>query len=253
MTATFANDSKQQSLQLLRCYHQSGCRQTRDKLFKMNIGLVRKEAHYWANQAGESFEDLVQVGSIGLLAAIDKFELEKGYAFSTFAIPYIRGEIQHYLRDRSTTIRMPRRWLALVQQAGTIRKKWQALHGTIPSEGEVAEELGISRSEWEEIKLAYRNRSPVSLDAPLGNEEESDRLADILPDGDYQSFQLAQEDYIRLQQGLANLERHTRAIVEGVFLQDLTQKQVAENLNISAITVSRHIKKGVESLKAMLN
>ena len=189
---------------------------------------------------------------MGLINAIDKFEIVKGCAFSTFAIPYIRGEIQHYLRDKGSVLKMPRRWFALAQQAGTITKDLQAKYQRQPTESEIALALDVSLVEWQEIKLAYQNRQPVSLDCPIGNDEETGSLADLLPDRHYQSFQLSQEDRLRVQQSLVTLEQHTRQILEFVFLHDLTQKQVAERMDISVITVSRHVKKGLNVLKVML-
>jgi RNA polymerase sigma-B factor len=252
MTTVLECDLKHHSLQLLREYQQTGKARLRNQLVELNLGLVRKEAHYWTSQCPETYDDLLQVGSIGLLNAIDKFEIEKGYALSTFAIPYIRGEIQHYLRDKSSVLKMPRRWFTLVQQASGITKDLQAKHQRPPTESEIATELAISVNEWQEIKMAYQNRQPMSLDSPTGNDEEASNLADLLPDRHYQSFQLYQEDRIRVQQSLIALEQHTRQILEFVFLHDLTQKQVAEKMDISVITVSRHVKKGLNVLKLML-
>ena len=100
--------------------------------------------------------------------------------------------------------------------------------------------------------MAYQNRQPMSLDSPMGTDEDANNLADLLPDRHYQSFQLYQEDRLRIQQSLIALEQHTRQILEFVFLHDLTQKQVAEKMDISVITVSRHVKKGLNVLKLML-
>lgn len=252
MTTVLECDLKHHSLQLLREYQQTGKARLRNQIVELNLGLVRKEAHYWVSQCKETYDDLLQVGSIGLINAIDKFEVGKGYAFSTFAMPYIRGEIQHYLRDKSSVVKMPRRWFAMMQQAGTITKTFQAQHQRQPTEAEIALELDISIVEWQEIKLAYQNRQPVSLDCPVGSDEEANNLADLLPDRHYQSFQLSQEDRLRVQQSLVTLEQHTRQILEFVFLHDLTQKQVAERMDISVITVSRHVKKGLNVLKLML-
>ncbi len=252
MTTVLECDLKHHSLQLLKEYQQTGAARLRNKIVELNLGLVRKEAHYWVNQCKETYDDLLQVGSIGLINAIDKFEIGKGCAFSTFAMPYIRGEIQHYLRDKSSVLKMPRRWFGLMQQAGTISKDLQAKYQRQPTEQEIALALDISISEWQEIQLAYQNRQPVSLDCPVGSEEETNSLADLLPDRHYQSFQLSQEDRLRVQQSLIALEQHTRQILEFVFLHDLTQKQVAERMDISVITVSRHVKKGLNVLKVML-
>lgn len=250
MPNTVTHELKHHSLQLLREYQLSGSAALRNKLVQLNLGLVRKEAHHWVNQCTESYEDLLQVGCLGLIRAIERFDLTKGHAFSSFALPYIRGEIQHYLRDKGCSVRIPRRWLALRQQAVEITRALQSEYNRQPTDSEVAGALGISLVEWQEIKLAYQNREPVSLDRPMGDaEEDAACLAELLPDRQYRSFQLAQEDQIRLQQALVQLEKRTREILEFVFLQDLTQKEVAEHLNISVVTVSRRVKKGVDLLK----
>ncbi len=250
--AESSGEIKQQTLELLRAYRQSGRSSLREQIVRLNLGLVRKESHYWASQCQESYEDLLQVGSIGLIAAIDKFDLAKGYAFSTFAMPYIRGEIQHYLRDKSSIVRVPRRWSELLQKASAVNQSFQVQHQRLPSEQEIAQALEISVTEWQEVRMAQQNRQPVSLDCPVGNEEGCCML-DILPDQQYRSFQLPEDDQQRLKQGLVTLEQHTRQIIEFVFFYDLTQKQVAEKMDISVITVSRHVKKGVGLLQSFFN
>jgi len=247
-------DRKHKSLQLLRDYQQSKSAETRNQLVYLNIGLVRREAHYWVNQCTESYEDLLQVGCLGLIRAIERFSPSKGHAFSSFAIPYIRGEIQHYLRDRGCCVRIPRRWLALKQQSVNIIRQLREQLNRQPTDAEVAEALDISLVEWQEIKLAHHNREPLSLDTPVGDEEEgTTSLGDIVPDPRYRSFQLAQEDQIRLQQALVHLEQRTREVLEFVFLHDLTQKEVADLLNISVVTVSRRMKKGLNAMKNLMN
>jgi RNA polymerase sigma-B factor len=246
-------DRKSDSFQLLREYQQNPHAELRNRLVELNFGLLRREAHHWVNQCTESYEDLIQVGCIGLIRAIERFDLTKGVAFSSFAIPYIRGEIQHYLRDKSPSLRIPRRWQALQRQAITVIRDQQITLGRVPTDAEVATALAISMGEWQEIKSAGRNRSVLSLDAPIDSEEDGTAcLAELMPDPQYRSFQLAQDDQIRLQQALVNLEQLTRQVLEFVFLHDLTQKETAARLGISSVTVSRRVKKGLESLKSMM-
>jgi RNA polymerase sigma-B factor len=253
MQTTATNPLKSDSLELLREYQRSPSNDLRNRLVQLNIGLVRKEVHHWNNQCAESYDDLLQVGCIGLIRAIERFDLSKGHAFSSFAIPYIRGEIQHYLRDKSPSVRVPRQWLTLHRKAA---KCTQALHaelGRKPTEAEIAAALEISLEEWNEVKLASRNRSLLSLDAPVQDEEQgTTSLGDLVPDTRYRSFQLAQEDQIRLQQALAHLEDGTRKVLEFVFLYDLTQKETAERMGISAVTVSRRVKRGLTLLKTVM-
>jgi RNA polymerase sigma factor (sigma-70 family) len=101
-----SSDIHPDSLQLLREYQHTPTASLRNQLVERNFGLLQREAHYWVNQCTESNEDLIQIGCIGLMRAIERFDLSKGVAFNSFAIPYIRDEIQHYLRDKSPSIRI---------------------------------------------------------------------------------------------------------------------------------------------------
>ncbi|MDB9420128.1 RNA polymerase sigma factor SigF [Microcystis aeruginosa CS-563/04] len=241
---------KLETLTLFQKYQKTGDNMLRDQIIELNLGLVRKEAHHWVNQCHENYEDLVQVGCMGLIRAINRFDSSKGHAFSSFAIPYIRGEIQHHLRDKGYTVRIPRRWLDLGRQATNMRRDFQTLYNRQPNDTEISLALNISIEEWQEVKLAFQNREPLSLDATVNNDEDNNTcLKDIVPDPRYRSFQLCQEDRIRLQQALAQLEDKTRHILEFVFLKDLTQRETAEQLGISVVTVSRRVKKGLEMLK----
>ncbi len=253
MTTLAKESLKTETLGLLQSYRQSPCTALRNQIMELNLGLVRKEAHHWGKQCSENFEDLVQVGCLGLLRAIERFDLGKGHAFSSFAIPYIRGEIQHYLRDKGHCVRIPRRWLELGQQALAEQANFQVRCHRPPTDSEMAQLLRISLSEWQDIKLALKNREPLSLDVSVGNEEDGHlNLADCLSSSEYLSFQLSQEDQIRLNQALSLLEDRTRHVLEFVFLHDLTQKETADQLGISVITVSRRLKKGMEILKQSL-
>lgn len=244
---------KSQSLEILTNYQKNPSPHLRNRLVQMNIGLVRREAHRWLHSSGETFDDLMQVGSLGLIRAIERFDLHRGYAFSSFAIPYIRGEIQHYLRDKGTVVRIPRRWQALQNQSARAIRQLQENLNRRPSDQEVADELDITLEEWQQVRIASSNRSLLSLDAPVKeNDSGTSSLGDLLPDSRYRSFQLAQEDCFRLQQALSQLEKRTREVVEFVFLHDLTQKETAERLGISSVTVSRRVKKGLKHLQVIM-
>jgi RNA polymerase sigma-B factor len=188
---------------------------------------------------------------MGLIRAIERFDLNQGYAFSSFAVPYIRGEIRHYLRDRSLLMRIPRRWQTLETRSTEVVRRLQQQLERPPHDREIATALGVSLREWQEVKLAGQNRHLISLDSPLQG-DDSISLMESLPDPRYKSFQLAQEDQIRLQQAMEQLERRTREILEFVFLYDLTQKETAERLGISVVTVSRRVKQGLHHLKSLM-
>lgn len=247
-------DIKTQTAELLRQYQQHRDPRLRNRLVEINLGLVRKEAHHWRHQCQESFDDLMQIGSLGLIQAIERFDITRGLAFSSFAMPYIRGEIQHYLRDKSPTMRLPRRLVALHRLVKrTIPVLRQEL-GRSPTEDEVRQHLEISAEDWREMQVVRQNTFLLSLDAPTQQADgEGAPLGDVVPDARYRNFQLVQEDRHRLQLALSQLESRTRTILEFVFLYDLTQKETAERLGISAVTVSRQVKKGLDKLYKLLN
>lgn len=253
MTIQESRELKQESLELLQRFQSDPSTQLRNQLVQLNIGLVRKEVHHWLKQCNETYDDLLQVGCLGLIRAIERFDLSQGHAFSSFAIPYIRGEIQHYLRDRSPSMRVPRQWLTVHRQAKKVIRQLNSELKRTPSDEEIAEALDIPVSEWLEIQLALQNRSPLSLDAPVAEDnEQSTSLGSTVTDRQYRSFQLAEEDRILLQQGLAKLESGTCKVLEFVFLQDLTQKETADRMGISAVTVSRRLKKGLSALQRIM-
>ncbi|GBO53712.1 cyanobacterial SigF-related sigma factor [Pseudanabaena sp. lw0831] len=248
----FSAEDKTTSLELLKQYRKAPSTYLRDRLVRLNIGLVKKEVHFWADRHSELYDDLLQVGALGLIGAVDRFELNRGYAFSSFAVRYIRGEIQHYLRDKSSSVRIPRRWMDLQQQSVRVMQKLRNTLQREPSAQEVANALGVTLIEWQEVKLACQNRAPLSLDAPIrAEEEDAASIGDLVADPK-SNMQLQQDEKFRLQQALAVLEQRTREIVEFVFIEDLPQREVAKMLGVSAVTISRQLKKGLSTLRCVL-
>lgn len=253
-TSSLDTDLKAKTIELLQKYNKNRSASIRNRLVEMNLGLVRKEAHHWKHQCQENYDDLMQIGCVGLIQAIERFDLSRGLAFSSFAMPYIRGEIQHYLRDKSPTVRIPRKWSALLHRSKKVVAHLRQDLGRTPSDDEVRQAMELTPEEWQQFKVAKQNQSTLSLDAPVRQaDNEGSSLGDLVPDARYQSFQLAQEDQIRLRQAMSQLEDRTRKILEFVFLQDLTQKETAARLDISAVTVSRQVKKGLQQLSQLLN
>ncbi len=242
------------TLQLFREYEKSRSQEVRNQIVQLNIRLAKKEASNWIIRCGESYDDILQVASLGLLKAVERFDLAKGNAFSSFAISYIRGEIRHYLRDKTEIVRLPRRWEPLCLMSAQLIQKSQQAQEPPPSDQEIAKVLDISIQEWWEIKRAIENKQTLSLDLLLDQDDNGGQvsIADSLADPKYQSFQLAFEDQIRLQIALEQLEEKTRQILEFVFLYDLSQKETSQLMGLSALTISRHVKKGIKHLKDLL-
>lgn len=250
----YAQCEKIESLELLQSYRDKPSVHLRNELVRRNVGLVRKVAHQVSGRCSEPYEDLVQVGCLGLIRAVERFDVGRGHSFSSFAVPYIRGEMQHYLRDRSCSVRIPRRLQELARQGRKVGQDVAQELGRALGEKELAELLDISSEEWRQVKLARSNHIPLSLDAPVNVQEDAAFcLGDLLPDASYQSFCLAEEDRLRLQQALTHLESTTREIIEFVFFQDLTQTETARRLGLSPMTVSRRITKGLRELWGVLN
>jgi RNA polymerase sigma-B factor len=241
------------SLELLMAYKQNPSVALRNKLVRLNAGLVRKIAHRTSHQCSEPYEDLEQIGYLGLIRAIERFDLTHGHAFSSFAVPYIRGEMLHFLRDRGNSIKIPRRWQDLQKEGMRIRAELTTQLGHAPSDAEVADKLGVSTYEWGEIKSCARNRMPLSLDATVSQQVDSPMtLGETLPDLHYQVLQKLEEDRQQLQRALNQLEDKTRAAIEFVFFSDLSRKEVAEKIGVSPMTVTRRIQRGLEQMLSFL-
>lgn len=237
---------------LFEQYQETKSLEIRNEIMEINMGLVHQEVIHWMNKCSESYEDLVQIGAIGLIRAIERFDLQKESAFSSFAAPYIRGEIQHYLRDTSNSIKIPRHFLELKRKSYKVIRELREKLNRLPTDSEIAKEIGISMEEWQDVKLADENKTLISLDVTISDKGKKAKLEDLVTDEKYQSFQLAQEDKIRLDNLLVKLEDRTRKVLEFVFLEDLTKKQTAKELNVSVGTVTRDIKQGIEKMKNMV-
>lgn len=259
MTAT-QSSLRSRSMELLMTYFQGKDQMSekeqlalRNRLVKLNAGLVRKIAHRVCHQCAEPYEDLEQIGYIGLIRAIERFNPTQGCAFSSFAVPYIRGEMLHFLRDRGSAIRVPRRWQDLQTEGHKVQKRLTTELGRQPNDIEIAACMGISLEEWREVKLANKNRLPLSLDATVCHQVDSPiTLGDTLPDIHYQALQKLEEDRQQLQRALSQLEDKTRASIEFVFFSDLSRKEVAERIGVSPMTVTRRIQRGIDQLVTIL-
>ncbi len=242
-----------QAMELLVAYSHHSSVETRNKIVRLNLGLVRKVAHQFRHKCTEPYEDLEQLGVIGLIRAIERFDLYQGCAFSSFAMPFIRGEILHFLRDKSSTMRIPRRWQELASQAQKARKTLTTELGRSPKEQEIAEKLGISLQEWRECQLATQNRRVLSLDATVSKTtDNSITLGETLPDNHHEDLQNWQEDGLQIQLALKQLEDTTKAAIQYVYFHDLPRKEAAKQIGVSPMTVTRHIQRGIAQLTTIL-
>ncbi|WP_026733152.1 RNA polymerase sigma factor SigF [Fischerella sp. PCC 9605] len=251
--AASQSSMRSDGMELLRLYHQKPSIELRNKLVKLHTGLVRKMAHKFSHQCNEPYEDLEQIGYFGLIRAIERFDPSQGYAFSSFAVPYIRGEMLHFLRDRSTLLKIPRRWQELYNEGQKVRKELAEILGRPPKDSEIAKQLKVSVQEWQETKLAAQNRMPLSLDATVVNYIDCQiTLGEALPCPRSAAQQQQQEERQQLQGAINMLEEKPRMAVELVFLKELSRKDAAKKIGTSPMTVTRYLQKGINDLMSML-
>lgn len=226
---------------------QQGDKEARDILVEKNMGLVRSIVKRFANRGVET-EDLIQIGSIGLLKAIDKFDLSYDVKFSTYAVPMITGEIKRFLRDDGM-VKVSRSLKEIAMKAYSAREELMAKEGREPGTEEIAEALGISR---EELVLAMESGAQVeSLQKTIYESDGSDiYLEDRLPQEKNQ--QEAVLNRMLLEQILGTLEARERELIYLRFFQEKTQSYIAEKMGMSQVQVSRMEKKILKRLREKL-
>ena len=241
------------SMELLIAYNQHPSLKLRNQLVMLNAGLVRQMAHRLSYQCAEPYEDLEQIGYFGLIRAIERFNPQAGCAFSSFAVPYIRGEMLHFLRDKGSMVKIPRRWQELQREGQKVKDELAATLGRAPKDLEIARALQVSVHEWRQSKAAAETRSPVSLDATVRQMADYQvTLGDMLPDPTYLACQQKEEERQELEAAMSNLEEKTQAALELVYIRDLPRKEAASRIGISPMTVTRRLQRGVEQLASLL-
>jgi RNA polymerase sigma-B factor len=232
---------------LLRRYHQQGDLAARQALIEQYMSLVRSLARRYAHR-GEQLEDLVQIGAIGLIKAIDRFDIDRGVELTTYATPNIIGEIKRHFRDKGWSVRVPRGLQELsVQLSRLIEQKTFEL-GRSPTVGELAGASGTTEEEVLEALESSRAYSSLSLSVgSSGDEEEVDPLESI---GEEEREYTASEDRAVLAPGFRVLDERERRILHLRFFEGLTQSQIAQQIGISQMHVSRLIRRALEKIRA---
>ncbi|MET9348531.1 RNA polymerase sigma factor SigF [Streptomyces termitum] len=220
----------------------------RNTLIEMNMSLVRYAAGRFRHRADE-MEDIVQVGMIGLIKAIDRFELSREVEFTTFAVPYIVGEIKRFFRDTSWAVHVPRRLQEARVELAKATEELSTRLGRMPTDGELAELMSLSEAEVTEARLASNGYNSSSLDAALaGDGEDGDvSLADFIG-GEDPAMELV-EDFHALAPLIAGLDERDRRIIHLRFVEELTQAQIGERLGCSQMHVSRLLSRTLKQLR----
>ena len=240
------NSHRSEARKLLCAYHERGDLAARDRLIRQYLPLVRSLARRYTGR-GEDLEDLVQVGSIGLIKAIDRFEPGRGVELSGFAIPTIVGEIKRHLRDRAWPIRVPRRLQELNVQLRACAEELSADLDRPGAVAEIAKSADVRPDEAAEALASGRSQAPLSLSEPAGNGNPDVDAFERTAGLDH-GYQLG-EDRALLAQGLRALDERERRLIHLSFFRGMSQMQIAREVGISQIHVSRVTRRGLQRVR----
>jgi RNA polymerase sigma-B factor len=221
----------------------------REDLVHLHLPLVEHCARRFRNR-GEPHEDLVQVGTIGLIKAVDRFETDRGVEFSTYATPTIIGEIKRYFRDKGWAIRVPRRLQELRMQITAATAELTQKLGRSPTPRELAEVIGCT---WEEIIEGMESSnaySTLSLDASDSSDDGPPSLLDTLGVDDHNLEHVEIRESIKPL--LEGLDPREKRILLLRFFKNMTQSQIAEEIGVSQMHVSRLLTKTLKQLRMSL-
>ena len=218
----------------------------RDELVEVHLPLVEYLARRFRNR-GEPLDDLVQVATIGLIKSVDRFDLERGVEFSTYATPTIVGEIKRHFRDKGWAIRVPRRLQELKLSLTKATSELSQKNGRSPTVAELAQHLGMTEEEILEGLESANAYSAVSLDAPDGGDEDSPAVADSL--GMVDDALEGVEYRESLKPLLEKLPAREKKILMLRFFGGMTQSQIAGELGISQMHVSRLLARTLAQLR----
>ncbi|MEU9289263.1 SigB/SigF/SigG family RNA polymerase sigma factor [Streptomyces sp. NPDC048275] len=222
----------------------------RNTLIEMNMSLVRFAAGRFRHR-GDDLEDIAQVGMIGLIKAIDRFEVSREVEFTSFALPYIVGEIKRFFRDTTWAVHVPRRLQELRVELAKAREELASRIDREPTVAELATLMNLSENEVIEARIAANGYNSSSLDAALTGEGSQDGEA-VLAD-----FIGVEDDGMRLVEELqtlaplvSELSERDRQIIHLRFVEEATQAEIGERLGCSQMHVSRLIKRIIERLRS---
>lgn len=217
----------------------------REELMQRYLPFARSLASRYCS-ANESFDDLLQVASVGLVNAVNRFEPDKGTPFAAFASPTILGELKRYFRDRLWMVRVPR---GLQESIRTVESSSNDLGAELhraPTVNEIAERTGMDRAQVDEVLVAKHERTPVSLDQPDDGEGHTPEDRVGVMDLNFDLVEVKDE----IQEAMSELSSVERRVLRLRFIEDMTQSEIAERIGYSQMHVSRLLRRSLEQLEA---
>ena len=232
---------------LLRRYHEEGDLAAREQLIEQYMSLVRSLARRYSYR-GEQLDDLVQIGAIGLIKAIDRFDIDRGVELTTYATPNIIGEIKRHFRDKGWSVRVPRGLQELNVQLSKLIEEQTVELGRSPTIAELAKAAGAEEELVVEALESGRAYSSVSLSTGGGQDDEGE-LDPLESLGAEEPQYEVSEDRAVLAPGFRVLDERERKILHLRFFKGLTQSQIAQEVGISQMHVSRLIRRALEKIR----
>ncbi len=234
---------------LLVRYHRDGDRDARDQLVERLLPLARRMARRY-RRSDEPLDDLVQVATLGLIKAIDRFDPARETAFSSYAVPTMLGELKRYFRDNGWAVHVPRGMQERVMQVDNAVKDLSRRKGRSPSAAEVGEALGLGTEQVLEAMEAAGAYDAVSLESyRFGDEGDGETYAESIgvEDGRFELVEYG----ATIAPTLAALPARDRVVLHLRFVEDLTQAEIADRVGVSQMHVSRLIRRALERLRTV--
>jgi RNA polymerase sigma-B factor len=230
---------------LLRRYRTAGDEAARDQLVEQMLPLVRRIALRYANR-GQDLDDLIQVGSVGLLKAIDRFQFGRGTRLATYAEPTILGEIKRHFRDHGWMVRPPRDLQELHAKVSRAHDDLPTQLKRSPTIAEIAEHIGVSVEDVLEALRASASYESAPLEDESGATAESWSL--VVDDPSFERAELLST----LRKGMAALSVRDRQVVHLRFFEDLSQREIAQRIGVSQMQVSRILRTALQRVRSEL-
>lgn len=244
------NWDKKRTAELFVRYRDTNDREAREELAETYASLVRYLASKFRNR-GEPFDDLVQVGMIGLLKAIERFDLDRNLEFTTYATPTILGEIKRHFRDRGWAIKVPRRMQELSAQVNKAVEILSLRDQTSPTIPDIAKYLEVTEDEVIDALDASEAYATTSYDAVDTGHDEQLSILEYCGKEDADIYHI--EDRELLEDALAQLDDTARTIIRLRFFEERSQTDIAKTLGISQMQVSRILRRSLGSMRQHLS
>jgi RNA polymerase sigma-B factor len=230
---------------LIEAYRERGDRRAVERIFSMNVKILNHIVRRYASSSDEPYEDLLQVGYVGLMKAINGYRLDSEAKFSSYAYAMIEGEIKHHLRD-TALVKRPRWARSLHARVSEATSKLTAELGRPPLIEEVASEVNVTPEGVSELMKLFCDTDVLSLDAGEGEEVDVSAIKSLR----YETFALPVEDRILLEQALESLTELQRKVIYLFFYKDLCQTEIGRKLGLSQRKTSRTVASAVKVLKS---